>query len=281
VTEQQATELSDRVRELIARGDARLRVLLREQVIVDWIIQLARQEGAPGWLALLAQDAANGELGPKMRSWIKDVAASADYSATQEESLGYALGMVDVVLDTLAGSLEALKALKRLTGRNFAREFKKASLGRGHPADNPREDTLAVLFELICEISDAGLERGHRPIYADQRAALATAIDNAISDHTGGKRKRLALEPLDEDKTTAPITTPQLTEQDQDALWQQILAAAKTEKQRALLQLRLQGKEGQGLADALGKSLSATEKLQARAIKEVRKKIIGGDGGDL
>jgi DNA-directed RNA polymerase specialized sigma24 family protein len=242
-----------------------------------------------------------------MRGWIAETAASDDDSgivnldalpeARNHGSLKYALEMVDFILPLLAGRPEALSALKGTTGHNFISYFERAAQIHGHPYENAPEDVISVLFERISRIVEDALKKEHRPVYQDQRAALATIVRNAIYDHTGGKRlpdpavggkrKRSGRpDPIQvprpvqlEEAQPLPAPGPDLTEEQQIWLLNAINHDQVTEKQRQWIMLRLQGLEGQGLADALGKSLSATEKLGARAMLTL-KKIAGADGGD-
>ena len=287
--EQAGDEIRAKLLKLAARGDTALRTMLRELIVIDWF---ALQAGAPGPLGLIGQAAADRDLGPETRSWITELAASTGDDSGVENfdelpgargSLGYALGMTDVVLSAIGGRPEALDSLEQLTGRDFVGRFRRLARGRGHPDENAAEDALSVLWELIAEIAVSGAEKGRRHLYDDQRAALAGTVDKAISDHVGGKRKpipkalRKAL-PLDEE-TAAPADSS-LTLEERIALSQVLSAAALTDRMREAISLRLQGLEGEALAAALGTGTSAAEKLCARAIKELRK-TCKGHGGDF
>ncbi len=278
MTEEQAAELTAKVRELIARGDPWLRILIRKHVVLEWLIEQARR---PDWP--LPVRLAIAEDRPAIRALAVEIAASD--GVVEDESLSYALGVVDAMLEVLRGSNEALRTIKDVTGTwgDFAKYFERNALARGFPSENPQQDALSAVFQMLCKWVD-NAQRGHRPYYRDQRAALATsvrhAISDAISEAIGEKAEpdpsvratSLEVEPA------APV--PALSAEQRISLLELIERDQVTQRQREWFQLYLQGLEGKGIADALGISTASEQRLRTRALETARK-IVEADGGDF
>jgi RNA polymerase sigma factor (sigma-70 family) len=263
----------------------RAEALLYEMVADDWLRRRLKALEPLRMLEARLQAGSvdpDGELGQELAKIAKDPQPfidRLDEHLQEQGDLGYELGIAEVGAALEAGEQErALQALKRVTGRDWTREFEEKAEIRGIEPADALSEVLSAVWELIAELSEKG-SRGEAKRYSDQRAAMATAIRNTIDDYLEGKKtQRLDNPPADEADAVvdpAPPGAPSDLSPEEHAELNLLLEEADlSERQREALRLRLRGLEGEGLAKALGVKPSTARVHIHNAIKKLRKSTL-------